>query len=125
MAGVPDGLLEGVEEQGVQVSVKGQVDLGKADMMGTGDRNAVNAVVRRYKGQVKYCYDKRLKTDPNLAGRVEIEFSIGRGRVLTANVASNTTRDSALASCIVRKVKAWTFPPRAEMDVIYPFVLSR
>jgi len=109
----------------VGVQVEGNIELGTADLMGDGDEDAVRRVVRKYKGQIKYCYDKRLKENPNLGGRVEIEFSIGRGRVLSATVFGNTTGDSALAECIKRKVKSWAFDKETEMDVIYPFVLTK
>ena len=109
----------------VGVQVEGNIELGTADLMGDGDEDAVRKVGRKYKGQIKYCYDKRLKENPNLGGRVEIEFSIGRGRVLSATVFGNTTGDSALAECIKRKVKSWAFDKETEMDVIYPFVLTK
>lgn len=109
----------------VGVKVEGDVDLGTADLMGEGDEDAVRRVVRKYKGQIKYCYDKRLKENSDLGGRIEIEFSIARGRVLTASVFGNTTGDSALADCIMRKVKSWSFDKDVEMDVVYPFVLTK
>ena len=109
----------------VGVKVEGDVDLGTAELFGDGDEDAVRRVVRKYKGQNKYCYDKRLKENPDLGGRVEIEFSIARGRVLTANVYGNTTGDTALADCIMRKVKGWGFDKEVEMDVVYPFVLTK
>ena len=110
---------------GPTVAVEGNVDLAAADLVGEGDEEAVRRVVRRYKGQIKYCYDNRLKENPDLSGRVEIEFTIGRGRVLEATVFGNTTGDSALADCIKRKVERWTFDREVEMDVVYPFVLTK
>jgi hypothetical protein len=105
-------------------SSSANVVLGTPELMGDGDEDAVRRVLRRMKGQIRYCYDKRLKEKPNLAGRVEIEFSVRQGRVLSASIFSNTTGDSELAACILRVVKSWRFDEEIEMDVIYPFLFS-
>lgn len=112
--------------EGPAVEVEGQVDLGSADIDAVeGEAEGVTSVVKRYKGRIKLCYDQALRQDPQLKGRIEIEFSVGRGRVLEAFVSTNTTRNEALANCILRKVKGLTFDPSVEADVIYPFVLSQ
>jgi hypothetical protein len=111
---------------GPAVEVEGQVDLGTAEIDAvTGEAGGVTSVVKRYKGRMKLCYDQALRQDPGLYGRVEIEFSVGRGRVLEAFVSTNTTRNDDLANCILNKVKGLTFDPDLEADVIYPFVLSK
>jgi len=112
--------------EGPAVVVEGQVDLGSADIDAVeGEAEGVTSVVKRYKGRIKLCYDQALRQDPNLKGRVEIEFSVGRGRVLEAFISTNSTRNDVLANCILRKVKGLTFDPSVEADVIYPFVLSQ
>ncbi len=90
-----------------------------------GEAQGVTSVIKRYKGRIKLCYDQALRQDPSLTGRVEIEFSVGRGRVSEAFVSTNSTRNDELADCILRKVKAMPFDPSVEADVIYPFVLSQ
>ena len=111
---------------GPAVEVEGQVDLGSADIDAIeGEADGVTKVVKRYKGRIKLCYDQALRQDPELKGRVEIEFSVGRGRVLEAFVSTNSTRNDELANCILRKVKGLTFDQSVEADVIYPFVLSQ
>jgi hypothetical protein len=105
---------------------EGNVDLGAANINALeGEAQGVISVVKRYKGRIKLCYDQALRQDPNLQGRVEIKFSVGRGRVLEASISTNTTRNDALANCILRKVKGLTFDQGVEADVIYPFILSR
>ena len=112
--------------EGPAVEVEGNVDLGAADIDAVeGEAQGVTSVVKRYKGRIKLCYDQALRSDPNLKGRIEIEFSVGRGRVLEAFISTNTTRNDDLANCILRKVKGLTFDQGVEADVIYPFVLSQ
>lgn len=79
-------------------------------------------MVDGYRGQIKYCYDQRLKALPGLQGRVEVDFTVGRGRVLSAAVFLNSTGDQALADCIVGKIERWRFPAELETEVTYPFL---
>jgi Ca-activated chloride channel family protein len=84
----------------------------------------VQQIVQRYSGQVKYCYEARLKTDPGLAGRVDVGFVVSGGRVTSASVLGNTTGDAQLGSCILRKVERWRFPVEVDAEAVFPFVLA-
>ena len=56
------------------------------------DRDQINAVINRHRGQIIYCYEKGLQVKPKLAGRVNVKFVIARnGRVSTAKVASQVS----------------------------------
>jgi hypothetical protein len=107
----------------VQVAV--DVGEGEADEMEQGDQATVKKTVQRYAGQLKYCYESRLKANPDLGGRVEIEWNIAGGRVTSASVFANTTGDSELADCIVGKIKRWTFPTEIEGEVLWPFIFKQ
>ena len=105
--------------------VKGGVQLGQADaMLEEGDTASVQKVVRKYSGQVKYCYEAQLKNDPSLSGRVEVQFTVNKGRVASASVFGNSTGSDPLGKCIVGKVRKWKFPEEIQGDIVYPFVLS-
>lgn len=99
----------------------GSVDVGNAEVA-EGDPAKVKDVVNKYRGQVKYCYEQQLKANPSLEGRVEVEFTVGNGRVMSASVFVNTTGDQALGDCILGKIKRWRFPAELETDVSYPFI---
>jgi len=109
---------------GPATAVEGIVSGGTADIVGAANDDGVRGVIQRYRGQVKYCYDARLKENPTLQGRVDIMFTIARGRVLTASVLSNSTGDAALGDCIARKVQGWRFDSDEEAEVVYPFILA-
>jgi hypothetical protein len=80
-------------------------------------------VVKRYRPHLKYCYETRLKKNPNLSGRVEIAWTVSGGRVADAYVVSNLTEDSALADCVVGRMALWRFPSSLDgQDVTWPFV---
>lgn len=110
---------------GPATAVKGGVQLGAADaMLEEGDTASVAKVVRKYSGQVKYCYEAQLKSDPGLAGRVEVQFTVNKGRVASASVFGNSTGSDPLGKCIVGKVRKWKFPEEIQGDIVYPFVLT-
>lgn len=90
----------------------------------TGDKATVAKTVRGYAGQVKYCYESRLKVVPGLGGRVEIGWSIDAGAVSGVYTVSNDTGDAELAKCIEGKIRRWKFPADSDGDVSWPFLLS-
>ncbi len=93
-------------------------------MGGAEGADAIKSVLRSKSGQVKYCYEQRLKENPNISGRIAVEVSIAAGRVTSAVVVENTTGDSALESCVTRKIRSWRFAEEAEGDIYLPFALS-
>jgi len=109
----------------VKVQTRVDVEAGDAGDMPTDAQGKLKQVVQRNAGQLKYCYDEHIKTNPNLAGRVEIEWAISGGRVTSADVFANTTGDNDFAQCIVSKIQRWSFPPEIQGQVQYPFVFKQ
>ncbi len=92
---------------------------------GSPEATRVAASVKRYYGQVKTCYERRLKEIPSLAGRVEVEFVVDRGRASGFLVLDNSTRDQELEDCIVHSMQYWQFDADiVDFPVSYPFVLA-
>jgi len=111
---------------GPEVEVTGEVNLGTpSDLSEAGDAQAVKSVVEEHFGQLTYCYEQQLKLDPNLGGRVEVEWHVRSGRVTSANVFANTTGSSELGQCIVSKIRRWRFPESVEGEILYPFIFKR
>ena len=99
----------------------------KATVEGSLDPDIVRRIVRAHINEVRDCYTKGLATDPELAGRVTIEFEITKtGKVGAADVVAPTLKDEAVARCIADTAKGWTFPkPGVERVLVkYPFVLA-
>jgi len=113
-------------DKGPDVKVQGTVDVGEpADLANGGDAASVKTVVKQNSGQLQYCYEQQLKVDPNLGGRVEIEWNVRSGRVTSASVFANTTGNKEFADCIIMKVRRWHFPDSVEGDILYPFIFKR
>jgi hypothetical protein len=92
------------------------------------DKDLIRRIVRAHINEVRSCYNAGLTRDPNLGGRVTIQFSIvGNGKVSSSVVQENTTRDSGVANCIAKAVKRWKFPRvnnGGTALVSYPFRLT-
>ena len=75
------------------------------------DEPVVERVLRRRRGAVRHCYERRLKITPTLAGQVLVGFTVGeQGRVIKIKALENTTGDPPLDRCVVDKLKRWRFP---------------
>lgn len=93
------------------------------------DRDQIAAVINRNKGQIIYCYEQGLQGEPDLRGRVSVQFVIGpKGRITTASVANSSLGSRSVESCMVSKMRSWQFPKpvgNVNVDVLYPFELRR
>ena len=83
---------------------------------------AFKDVVARNTGQLRYCYETRLKANPDLGGRVEVRWVLNGGAVASANVVANTTGDRPFADCIAVRANRWTFPADLTGEFTAPFV---
>jgi len=105
-----------------------QVIAGQAEVRGALDKEIIHRIIRRHINEVKYCYQVELQGNPNLYGRVVVQFTIAAtGQVEVSKVASSTLKNDAVDSCIAQAVQRWLFPkPKGGGIVIvsYPFVLS-
>lgn len=97
---------------------------------GSIDRSSVLQALRRAAGSFKSCYERLLKSDPKLEGRVIIVF------VLDPNMPSGQPRSvrasaddalRSLADCIVRQVQRVSFPlpEGGKVTVSFPIVFKQ
>ena len=84
---------------------------------------AIRDQVRDYQRQIRSCYERRLRDDPTLSGRLEVEVDILGGRVVMAEVNANTTGDDALEKCIVLRAYSWRFSSEIDEKIVLPFAL--
>jgi hypothetical protein len=98
-------------------------------VLGSLDRELVQKVITKNRGQTRYCYESQLVQHPNLRCKVAVKFVIApSGAVSTAAVVGSTAGNPQLEACLVGRVKTWVFPmPRGGGIVIvtYPFDFTR
>ena len=110
-----------------EARVAGNVATEAPEVDGALDSEAVAKVVQGRKRMVQDCYERELKRDPTLQGKIEIEFTIGEdGRVVDAKVASNRMGSAAVGECIVSRLRAWRFPKPngGSVTVNFPFIFT-
>lgn len=98
-------------------------DVDSADV----DRDALARYVKQRLRAIQGCYERELKRNPSLKGKVLVKFSITpAGRVGSIEIEENTLGNDAVASCIKGIMHSWIFPfkPSDEVPVAYPFVFS-
>jgi len=125
----PDNL--GVKKSGGSESpsepvnrVVGKASLGAIDAGSSEHAGSIKSVVAKKKGQVQYCYEQRLKENPNIGGRLAISVDIDHGRVTQVRIDENATGDKTIESCIKGKVKRWRFSTKVTESIFLPFALS-
>lgn len=98
-----------------------------ARIKGALDKDVIRRVVRSHMEEVRGCYNEGLARDPNLQGRVAIQFAITPdGTVSVATVGDSDVPDDSVTKCIAAAVRTWEFPkPQGGGNVVvtYPFVL--
>lgn len=90
------------------------------------DRDAITRFVKMRIRAIQGCYERELKRNVTLRGKVVVRFTIGEtGRVTEVEIDENTLGNDAVVSCIRTTVKLWVFPIKGnECPVAYPFVFQ-
>ena len=92
-------------------------------------QDQIASVIKRNLGQVLYCYERGLQRNPNISGRVAVNFVISpRGIVSRAGINQSSVDSARVEGCIVSKLRRWSFPKpvgNVSVDVTYPFLLRR
>src|SRR5215469_11030782 len=110
------------------VKVSGQVsaaapEVDSADV----DRAALSRYIRDRLGAIRGCYERELKRNPGLKGKVVVRFNITpAGRAGDVRIEENTLGSGEVASCIQSLMRSWIFPfkPPDEVPVQYPFLFT-
>ncbi len=72
--------------------------------------------------QIQGCYERRLKNDPTLSGRLTIRVQIDRsGHVASASLDTDTLTDPRVGQCALSVVRRWEFPAGNAAELVYPF----
>ena len=91
------------------------------------DPSLVSKEVRTRIGAIKACYERALKRNPNLSGKVKVRWTItAAGTVAAVEIEEDSLGDNEVSSCIKGLVSRWRFPAPSggSVDVVYPFVFQ-
>jgi outer membrane biosynthesis protein TonB len=117
----------GTGEAASEKKVSGSVRQEAPAVDGELDPAMVAKEVRTRLGAIKACYERALKRNPTLSGKVVIHWTITQaGTVSGVDVEQDTLGDAEVASCIKALVARWRFPAPSggSVDVSFPFVFQ-
>ncbi len=120
---VPDAAVEPPKPKGRRVGKKGP-PRPKAEKQGNLEAKKISSAIARRHGQAKACYEKGLKKNPGLRGRVTMQFTIRPdGRVHRTKVKNSTLLDANVGRCIAKAMERWRFPKPTggSVTVAFPF----
>ncbi len=116
-----------------RIIVEANVEMARPEKIegaGANDANrtakSIESVIAKIQSQIKMQFEKYLRQDPNLGGKVEVEFTINAdGTVASVQVAKSTLNHSAFERRLLSMIKRLKFPPASDkIDITYPFVFS-
>lgn len=92
--------------------------------LGKLDKSSVSKVIRRRLSRIRACYERGLKGDPKLSGKVVVRFTISEsGRVSTATLSANSV-GGMVGGCIRAAIARMKFskPDGGSVTFSYPFL---
>jgi hypothetical protein len=98
---------------GTKVERKIKITGGSIKDVETGDLDVggANATLRRGYPAIKACYDRGLKRNPKLGGKLSVRITVtGAGGVGGVSVQDNTLGDPEVVSCMTATIRGWRFP---------------
>ena len=91
------------------------------------DEDKLAAKMRVYLRGVRDCYERALKRDPSLAGKIVLGLDIlESGRVAEVDLQSDSINSPGVRSCVLRRAQRWRFAPPdgGSVFVEFPVVFS-
>lgn len=91
------------------------------------NRSSLGRYLRRAARGVKACYQRGLKRNPGLGGKLNVVIEVNTlGKVASVSIDKDTIGDAGVASCVKRVIKRQRFPPAkgGVAEIIVPFVFQ-
>ena len=89
--------------------VKPLIDTDDGEILqGAREPDEVAAVVHSHNSAIQYCYQRELKRDPDLRGKLVVRFKITpQGTVNSTTILSSTLNNTSVEKCIVSRINRW------------------
>ncbi len=92
-------------------------------------REPMRSAIRAPWGEYKKCYDNELTKNPELEGKIVVEWFIDNaGKPSDAKVISTTLNNKNVEDCVVQIIMKTQFPPAPTGAVVqtrYPFLFKK
>lgn len=77
---------------------------------GSLDASAIQSVVSRNRRQVRNCYERALKANNTLQGRLMVRLTVGVTGAVNNVTVGGTLRDASVNACVRNLAASWRFP---------------
>ncbi len=106
--------------------VKGRAKASKTDIFGDVDKKKLRAYINRRTSALQSCYERALRTAPDLAGKMTYTIEIGMmGNVTRVAVEEDTLGSGAVKGCTTGKIRGWRFPKAEDTaEVTFSVIFS-
>ncbi len=88
----------------------------------------IKNVVQQHSDDTRKCYSDELAQNPALAGKIVINFVVGKdGKVISTKILESTMNNEKVEQCVSAQVASWQFPSFEgdnQISVDYPFVFE-
>lgn len=73
------------------------------------NQDEVQAVVIKHNKAIQYCYERALKRNPNLKGKLVLRITITpQGTVKDVKIVSSTLNNRKVEQCVLNRIRRWT-----------------
>jgi MYXO-CTERM domain-containing protein len=123
-ADVMPNMTASISRSGSAVSIR----QGTMTVTGKLPSEVITRIVRQNFGRFRLCYENGLRANPNLTGKVAVQFEIdGTGAVTSQKNGGSDLPDPNVIACIVRGFGNMSFPESEDkkpVSVLYPIILG-
>jgi hypothetical protein len=102
-------------------------DISQAKSTGKVSKNSIDVTIKAEMSRFRSCYQREFMKNPELAGKVVLQFAIGKeGAVKGAHIKESSLNSIVVERCMLKQLYGITFTPPAGGDVVisYPFTFS-
>jgi hypothetical protein len=109
--------------------IRGSANVGGGDSIGgegNVDANQVARIIRGQLGGIRSCYERALRNNPTLSGRLEVRFTIGGAGRITSISSSGLSASPDVGTCVEQRIRGLVFP-RPEggaVEFSFPFTFT-
>ncbi|MBC8066946.1 MAG: AgmX/PglI C-terminal domain-containing protein [Deltaproteobacteria bacterium] len=98
-------------EDKLERKISGSTKATNTDIFGDVDKTSFKAVIKHRTSALQHCYNKALRTQPDLAGKMTFTITVSvMGSVTKVDIEEDTVGSPAVATCARAKIQGWRFP---------------
>ncbi|UCE05887.1 MAG: energy transducer TonB [bacterium] len=72
------------------------------------DPDKVSEVINRHNSSIQYCYQRELRQNPDLRGKLVVRFTVTpEGKVKDVNIVTSTLNNQRIERCVVTRITRW------------------